>query len=93
MAMIETIISDKSYDEDYMREQSDLPFLVRKDNLKYLRETDLPKASADAKDNRFYFWDEKNDQLTEAPGTGTPPAPPPGTPEHLIPPMPSIDLQ
>ncbi len=23
MAMIETIISDKSYDEDYMREQSD----------------------------------------------------------------------
>ena len=72
MAMIETIISDKSYDEDYMREQSDLPFLVRKDNLKYLRETDLPQASADAKDNRFYFWDEKNDRLTEAPGTGTP---------------------
>ena len=93
MAMIETIISDKSYDEDYMREQSDLPFLVRKDNLKYLRETDLPQASADAKDNRFYIWDEKNDQLTEAPGTGTPPVPPPGTPAHLIPPMPSIDLQ
>jgi Nitrate reductase alpha subunit len=93
MAMIETFISDQSYDEDYMREPSVLPFLVRKDHLKYLRETDLPPASADAKDIRFYFWDEKNDQLTEAPGTGTPPVPPPGTPEHLIPPMPSIALQ
>ena len=92
MAMIHTIIKDKTYDEAYMREQSDLPFLVRKDNLKYLRQTDMSNMNGQGKENLFYLWDENKTEVVAAPGTGTPPPPPPGTPEHLIPPMPSIEL-
>jgi len=90
MAMVHTILEDKTYDIDYMKEQSDLPFLVRKDNLKYLRETDFINTS-DAKDNLFYVWDLASESLVAAPGTGTPPVAP-GTPEHLIK-MPSIALE
>ena len=90
MAMVHTILEDKTYDTDYMKEQSDLPFLVRKDNLKYLRETDFINTS-DAKDNLFYVWDLASESLVAAPGTGTPPVAP-GTPEHLIQ-MPSIALE
>ena len=90
MAMVHTILEDKTYDTDYMKEQSDLPFLVRKDNLKYLRETDFINTS-DAKDNLFYVWDLASESLVAAPGTGTPPVVP-GTPEHLIQ-MPSIALE
>ena len=90
MAMVHTILEDKTYDTDYMKEQSDLPFLVRKDNLKYLRETDFINTS-DAKDNLFYVWDLASESLVAAPGTGTPPVAP-GTPEHLIQ-MPSISLE
>ncbi|MBT7752949.1 MAG: molybdopterin-dependent oxidoreductase [Gammaproteobacteria bacterium] len=90
MAMVNTILEDKTYDTAYMKEQSDLPFLVRKDNLKYLRETDL-RSSTDAKDNLFYVWDLASKSLVAAPGTGTPPVAP-GTPEHLIE-MPSIALE
>ena len=91
MAMVHTILNDKSYDENYIKEQSDLPFLVRKDNYKYIREIDMVD-DPNAKNNLFYIWDQATESLQAAPGTGTPPPPPPGTPEHLIPPMPSIDL-
>jgi anaerobic selenocysteine-containing dehydrogenase len=87
MAMVQTILQDRSFDTEYIKEQSDLPFLVRTDNLKYLRETDL---IPEARDNMFYLWDEVTNALVEAPGTGTPPVPP-GTPEHLIQ-LPSIEL-
>jgi len=90
MAMVNTILEDKTYDSNYMKEQSDLPFLVRKDNLKYLRETDFSNTT-DAKDNLFYVWDLASESLVAAPGTGTPPVAP-GTPEHLIQ-MPSIALE
>mgnify|MGYP003322036780 FL=1 len=91
MAMVKTILDDKTYDVKYIKEQSDLPFLVRKDNYKYIRETDIFDNS-ETRDNLFYLWDNNTDSFIAAPGTGTPPPPPPGTPEHLIPPMPSIDL-
>ena len=88
MAMVQTILQDRSFDTEYIKEQSDLPFLVRTDNLKYLRETDFD--TPEARDNMFYLWDEVTNALVEAPGTGTPPVPP-GTPEHLIQ-LPSIEL-
>ena len=91
MAMVKTILDDKTYDVEYIKEQSDLPFLVRKDNDKYIRETDILDGP-ETRDNLFYLWDNNTDSVIAAPGTGTPPPPPPGTPEHLIPPMPSIDL-
>ncbi|GIT34453.1 MAG: hypothetical protein Ct9H300mP4_07720 [Gammaproteobacteria bacterium] len=67
MAMVHTILEDRSFDAEYIKEQSDLPFLVRSDNLKYLRETVFSPPRA--RDNLFYVWDENI--LGESPRTGT----------------------
>jgi DMSO reductase family type II enzyme molybdopterin subunit len=65
MAAARVIIEENLLDADYVREQSDLPFLVRRDNGRFLRESDLEHGGAD---NALYFWDEKTDKLTLAPG-------------------------
>ncbi len=78
LAMVYTIIADRSFDADYIREQSDLPFLVRTDNRRFLRGTDLGLAD-DTADQRFYFWDEATKAPVPAPGTGFN-VPPPGQP-------------
>jgi DMSO reductase family type II enzyme molybdopterin subunit len=69
MAMVQVIIEDGSIEWDYVREQTDLPFLVRTDNRKFLRQTDIEPGDA-ASDSGFYFWDETSDSLVKAPATG-----------------------
>jgi DMSO reductase family type II enzyme molybdopterin subunit len=70
MAMVQTIIADRKHiDWDYVREQTDLPFLVRLDTKKFLRGTDLGVTGEKA-DTTFYFWDEKTRKPVAAPGTG-----------------------
>ena len=70
MAMVQTIIADRKHiDWDYVREQTDLPFLVRLDTKKFLRGTEFGVAGEKA-DTTFYFWDEKTRQPVAAPGTG-----------------------
>ncbi|MBL8224544.1 MAG: molybdopterin-dependent oxidoreductase [Chromatiales bacterium] len=81
MAMVQVILAEKLYDTDYIREQTDLPFLVRSDTGEFLRERDF---KADGRDNLFYVWDEATRQAVPAPGTGNPP-PPPGSPVPVIP--------
>ena len=83
MGMVHVILADRSFDADYIREQTDLPFLVRKDNGKFLRESDL-QAGEGARDNLFYVRDEATGQIVPAPATGNPP-PPPGSPAPVIP--------
>jgi DMSO reductase family type II enzyme molybdopterin subunit len=78
MSMVHTIIEDGSIDADYIREQTDLPFLVRTDNRKFLRGTDFGEDPATG-DMTFYFWDEKTQQAVPAQGTGFT-MPPPGAP-------------
>jgi DMSO reductase family type II enzyme molybdopterin subunit len=81
MSMVHTIIHDRSFDADYIREQTDLPFLVRTDNRKFLRTTDLTD-DAEASDQEFYFWDAATAAIAKAPGTGfTMPVPGPPQPE------------
>lgn len=82
LAMAQVIIEDGSHDEDYIREQTDLPFLVRTDNRRFLRAADLGDAG-DGADQRFYFWDQAANAPVAAPGTGFR-VPPPGqpVPEH-----------
>jgi nitrate reductase alpha subunit len=53
-------------DEDYVREQTDLPFLVREDTKRFLRQSDLEE---DGQDDIFYVYDLATKQLVEAPGT------------------------
>ncbi len=44
-------------DEDYVREQTDLPILVRLDTGRFLRESEMVK---DGKPNAMYYWDTKS---------------------------------
>lgn len=69
MAMAQVIVADGEVDWDYVREQTDLPFLVRRDNRRFLRHSDIDPDAADG-DRHFYFWDELSDRAVLAPGTG-----------------------
>ena len=88
MGMVQVLLADGLIDRDYIREQTDLPFLVRVDNGRFLRESDLVAATsadgAEPRDNLFYLWDEKTRKAVAAPGTGGPP-PPIGSPVPVIP--------
>jgi dimethylsulfide dehydrogenase subunit alpha/complex iron-sulfur molybdoenzyme family reductase subunit alpha len=66
MAMVHTILEENLVDEDFVREQTDLTLLVRDDNGKLLRESDLKD---DGKEDVLYLWDTKSGRAVPAPGT------------------------
>ncbi len=82
LGMVQTILAEGLEDIDYILEQSDLPFLVRTDNRRFLRATDFG-ADGDNSEQIFYFWDTEANAPAAAPGTGFE-VPPPGVPvpEH-----------
>ncbi|MEJ2131081.1 MAG: molybdopterin-dependent oxidoreductase, partial [Gammaproteobacteria bacterium] len=49
---------------DFVRSQTDLPLLVVCDTRRFLRGSDL---NAEAREDQFYWWDEKTDAVTSAP--------------------------
>jgi DMSO reductase family type II enzyme molybdopterin subunit len=65
LAAAQVIVSEKLHDEDYLREQTDLPILVREDDGRFLRHADLEVGG---KDDQFYLWDEAKGRLAAAPG-------------------------
>lgn len=69
LSMAQVIVSERRYDAGYIREQTDLPLLVRTDNGRFLRESDVAPGP-DAKHNVFYVWDERRRQPVRAPGSG-----------------------
>jgi DMSO reductase family type II enzyme molybdopterin subunit len=64
LGMAQTIISENLHKADFVREQTDLPLLVRLDTRKFLRGSDV---QADGRDDQFYFFDERSGQVAEAP--------------------------
>jgi len=54
LGMAQVIISEKLYDASFVREQTDLPFLVREDTKRFLRESDI---KARGRDDVFYVYD------------------------------------
>jgi len=60
------ILDEGLFQADYIREQTDLPFLVRTDTRRYLRESDVV---AGGRDDRFAIWDEATNALAWAPGS------------------------
>ncbi|TAL85996.1 MAG: dimethylsulfide dehydrogenase [Candidimonas sp.] len=66
MSIINVIIAEKLYKPAFMKEQTDLPILVRTDNQKMLRESDLEK---DGSDQVFYHWDLKNGKAVKVKGS------------------------
>jgi len=54
LAMCRTIIEERLYNERFVKEQTDMPLLVRLDDGRFLRECDV---TAGGSDERFYAWD------------------------------------
>ncbi len=69
MSMVQVVLSEGLHDAAFIKEQSDLPFLVRIDNGKFLRGTDLGLTEDNA-DQLFYIHDKNTDAIQLAPGTG-----------------------
>jgi DMSO reductase family type II enzyme molybdopterin subunit len=65
LAAAQVIVSENLYDVEYVREQTDLPILVREDDGRFLRHSDMKRGG---RDGQFYFWDEAKNRLAEVPG-------------------------
>ncbi|MCC6640549.1 MAG: molybdopterin-dependent oxidoreductase [Deltaproteobacteria bacterium] len=65
LAAARILVEEGLYDAAYVREQTDLPLLVRDDTQRFLREADVVRGG---KDDRFYFWDEAAGALAQVAG-------------------------
>jgi DMSO reductase family type II enzyme molybdopterin subunit len=65
LSMAQVILSEGLHKEEYVREQTDLPILIREDTGRYLRASDLRSGG---QEDLLYFWDTASDRLMEAPG-------------------------
>ena len=65
LACAQVMIEEDLFRRDYVLEQSDMPFLVRIDNQRFLRQADVERGGAD---NAFFLWDEATGALAIAPG-------------------------
>ena len=70
MSLLHVLLRDHQLDEAFVKEQTDLAFLVRLDTGDFLRHRDLRRGG---KDDLFYAWDEATAK----------PAPMPGAPGHF----------
>ncbi|MFQ5636051.1 MAG: molybdopterin-dependent oxidoreductase, partial [Gammaproteobacteria bacterium] len=68
LAMAHVIVEEGHIDRDYVREQTDLPLLVRTDTRRFLRQSDFDGDAAG--DTSFYFWDLRTNALAPVPATG-----------------------
>ena len=59
LGMAQVIMSEGLYNADFVREQTDLPLLVRLDNGRFLRESDLAEGG---RDDQFFVWDAKQER-------------------------------
>ena len=67
MSMVQVILREKLYQADYIKEQTDLPFLVRTDTKEFLRREDLSLYGLLAvADNVYYMWDESTNSVVQA---------------------------
>jgi DMSO reductase family type II enzyme molybdopterin subunit len=64
LAMAHVVIDEHLYDETFVREQTDLPLLVRTDTRMYLRQADMQHGG---RDDQFYVFDQKARRPVEAP--------------------------
>ena len=64
--MAHVIVDEGLHDVEYIKEQTDLSFLVRDDNGRFLRECDVVEGGAD---DQFYFWNAAKGRKQLATGT------------------------
>ncbi len=63
LAMAQVIIAEGLHHAQFVKEQTDLPLLVRLDNRRFLCQADLAEGG---RDDQFYFWDARSGALAEA---------------------------
>jgi DMSO reductase family type II enzyme molybdopterin subunit len=66
LAVAQLLLERGQVDTDFIRAQTDLPFLVRDDTSRFLRERDLVEGGAS---DRFFAWDEAAGAVAPAPTT------------------------
>jgi len=66
LGLAREVLARDAVDWDYVREQTDLPFLVRDDTGRFLRESDL---EPDGSEEVFYVQDEVRRAIARSPGT------------------------
>ncbi|MBI4518370.1 MAG: molybdopterin-dependent oxidoreductase [Deltaproteobacteria bacterium] len=64
LAMAKLMLDERLYNEALLREQTDLPLLVRLDTKKFLRESDLKQGGSS---ETLYRWDSKRNALAVVP--------------------------
>jgi DMSO reductase family type II enzyme molybdopterin subunit len=64
LSMCKVIIDAGLYQKQFVQEQTDLPLLIRKDNGRFLRGTDLSDTE---REDQFYWWDTGTNTLASAP--------------------------
>ncbi len=64
LSMCQVVVQEGLVKEDFIREQTDLPLLVRLDTRTFLRAREVVQGG---RDDQFYFWDLKTGALAEAP--------------------------
>lgn len=68
LAVSRYIMANNLFEEDYIKEQTDLPLLIRRDNGRFVRGEDMGLNSADPQAS-FYVWDEASNQAQPVPGS------------------------
>jgi len=66
LGLVRALLARDAVDAAYVREQTDLPFLVRDDTGRFLRQTDLKPSG---RDDIFHVADARTGRVVEAPGT------------------------
>ncbi|MEO5343012.1 MAG: molybdopterin-dependent oxidoreductase [Gammaproteobacteria bacterium SHHR-1] len=66
MSLLHLLLRDELIDPAFIREQTDLPFLVREDSGELLRHRDLREGG---KEDVFYCWDELSKGVRPMPGS------------------------
>jgi len=64
LAMVQTILAAGLANEEFLREQTDLPFLVREDTQRFLRASDLEKGGSE---ETLYVYDEVTKKIVSPP--------------------------
>ncbi|MFZ5569961.1 MAG: molybdopterin-dependent oxidoreductase [Thermodesulfobacteriota bacterium] len=63
LAVCQVLIEKNQIDTPFVKEQTDLPLLVRMDNQRFLRVADM---EAGGRDDQFYYWDAKTGKPVKA---------------------------
>jgi len=64
LGVSQELISRGTYDKRFLKEQTDFALLVRSDNKKFLRQTDMERKGLE---DQLYFWDPATNSPVKAP--------------------------